>query len=71
MSMFRDSGPLTPREFQVLQQLGKGATYKMGAKAIGVEPCTFSDHVKTLYRKLNVNTAHGAVAQGFRLGMLK
>jgi two-component system nitrate/nitrite response regulator NarL len=47
---------LTPRESEVLTYLSKGFTVKEIASLMGIKWFTVSDHIKSIYRKLNVSS---------------
>lgn len=52
---------LTRREKEVLQQLCRGKSYKMVAGALFVSHDTVRSHIKSIYRKLAVNSKSEAV----------
>lgn len=62
--------PLTPRETEVLQFLGKGKSRKMIAAACVIGEHTVGDHIKKIYEKLHVNCAHEAVARALELKLI-
>jgi len=53
---------LTPRERDVLESLGSGASYAECAEKLHLGLGTVQTHVKNLYRKLNITTKSEAVA---------
>ena len=61
---------LPPRQSQVLNLLADGLSYDEIAEVLHVAPSTVKTHSQALYRRLNVNDRVGAVAEGFRLGLL-
>lgn len=61
---------LTPREFEVLVQLGSGATNKEVAHSLGMSPKTVMHHSMAIYRKLGVRGRGEAAAWAHRHGML-
>lgn len=62
---------LTARERDVLELLAKGLTYAECAGALGIGVGTVQDHVKRLYRKLDVTTKAEASAWAVRHGLLE
>ncbi|MCP4740963.1 MAG: response regulator transcription factor [Actinomycetales bacterium] len=67
-----DSGPqLTKRELEVLQGIAKGLQAKEQAADLFVSVATVRSYQRNLYTKLGVNDRGGAVAEGFRLGLLR
>lgn len=53
---------LSQRELQVLARLAEGDSYKEIAQRFGISVQTVNDHIKNLYRKLEVHSrAHAAV----------
>ena len=54
--------PLTPRERDVLTCLEQGATYAECAEQLGITLGTVQTHIKSLYRKLDVNSRSAAAA---------
>lgn len=48
--------PLTEKETAVLTDLAEGFRYKEVARLHGISPHTVADHVKSIYRKLAVNS---------------
>ncbi len=61
---------LTSRELEVLQLLAEGLTNERIAERIGLSPRTVKTHVQNLLGKLDVPDRTGAVARGFRLGLI-
>ncbi len=53
---------LSPREMQVLRLLYRGETVVQIARSLGVRPATVRSQVKSLLRKLDVNSQLAAVA---------
>jgi DNA-binding NarL/FixJ family response regulator len=62
---------LTPREVELLQQFAKGESYKTAARMLGISPLTVGNHVKSIYRKLAVNSRGEAVYAAMKSGKLK
>lgn len=52
---------LTPRETDLLHQFAAGHSYKEAARNLGISPHTVGNHVKAIYRKLEVNSRSEAV----------
>ena len=61
---------LTPREQQLLTLFAKGHSYKSAARELGISPLTVGDHVKAIYRKLEVNSRGEAVFAAVQRGQL-
>jgi DNA-binding NarL/FixJ family response regulator len=62
---------LTPREIELLKLFAKGASYKEAARSLEISPLTVGNHVKSIYRKLAVNSRGEAVYSAMRSGQLK
>lgn len=62
---------LSNRESEILTLLSEGFVKKQIADQLGIGIHTVGDHVKKIYRKLNVPNAPSAVSKGFRSGILK
>jgi DNA-binding NarL/FixJ family response regulator len=62
---------LTPRELEVLQLLAEGLTNERIGERIGLTSRTVKTHVQNLLLKLDVPDRTGAVARGFRLGLIR
>jgi|GEM_PF-6093710 len=56
-------GTLTQRELDVMRLLAEGLTNKLIAQKLFVTPNTIKRHLKSIFRKLKVNTRSGAVAK--------
>jgi DNA-binding NarL/FixJ family response regulator len=54
---------LTERERQVLECMVKGMSYKMAAADLDIAYHTVHDHIKSIYKKLHVNSAPEAVRE--------
>jgi DNA-binding NarL/FixJ family response regulator len=69
----RDTGAaaLSPRELEVLQLLAEGLTNQTIGERLELSPRTVKTHVQNLLVKLDVPDRTGAVARGFRLGLLR
>lgn len=69
----RDRGvtQLTPRELEVLQLLAEGLTNQQVGSRLELSPRTVKTHVQNLLVKLDTPDRTGAVARGFRLGLIR
>ena len=67
----RDASGLTAREIEVLTLIANGHTLKDVGKALGISRFTVGDHVKMIYRKLNVASRAEAALQAARLGIVR
>ena len=61
---------LSAREKEILILLGEGLLKKQIADQLGIGFHTVGDHVKHIYRKLNVPNAPAAVSKAYRSGIL-
>lgn len=58
---------LTPREMDLLRAFAAGRTYKEAARDLAISPHTVGNHVKSIYRKLEVRSRSEALrAAGFK-----
>ena len=62
---------LSPRERQILAQIGQGRSNKEIARDLGSSPETIKSHVKHIFIKLDVSRRAQAVLHGQRLGLLR
>lgn len=62
---------LTEKEILVLTDLAKGFRYKEVARLHGISPNTVADHVKSIYRKLAVNSRSEAVFEAVQAGLIQ
>ena len=62
---------LTAREVDLLQQFCAGKSYKEAARALDISPHTVGNHVKSIYRKLEVNSRSEAIREAQRGGELR
>ncbi len=62
---------LSQRESEILTLLSEGFVKKQIADRLGIGIHTVGDHVKQIYRKLNVPNAPAAVSKAYRSGILK
>jgi DNA-binding NarL/FixJ family response regulator len=65
-----DTIGLTPREYDVLRQLGQGRDARRAAAALGMSVHTARDHIKALMAKLGAHTQLEAVVRAERLGLI-
>jgi DNA-binding NarL/FixJ family response regulator len=56
---------LSARECELLQAFAKGQSYKEAARTLGISPHTVGTHVKSIYRKLEVNSRSEAIREAF------
>lgn len=56
-----DDTGLTPREIDLLRAFAAGRSYKEAARDLGISPHTVGNHVKSIYRKLEVRTRGDAL----------
>lgn len=61
---------LTPREREVLVLIAKGFHVKRVAQLLEISPNTCSGYVKTIYRKLDINSRAEATLEAARLGYI-
>ena len=57
---------LSPREKEVLKQMADGMLTKEIADALSISTHTVTNHIRSIYNKLHVNTNTGAVAKAIR-----
>ena len=62
---------LTPRELDLLKLFATGASYKEAARALEISPLTVGNYVKSIYRKLAVNSRGEAVYEAISGGHIK
>ena len=65
-----DSGPLTPREREVLAMMAEGAANKTIAWKLNISEHTAKFHVASILAKLNAGTRAEAVALGVKRGLI-
>ncbi|MEV5895619.1 response regulator transcription factor [Nonomuraea fuscirosea] len=72
MSRVRSSatGPLSPRELEVLQLVAGGATNREAAAKLFVTEATVKSHLLNIYGKLGVGDRAAAVTEAFNRGLL-
>lgn len=61
---------LTPRESEVLTFLSKGFTIKEIAGLMGIKWFTVNDHIKSIYKKLNVSSRAEAAVLASKQGLV-
>ncbi len=61
---------LTPRERDVLGCLVQGMSYKAAARVLDISIDTVRSHIRTVYRKLQVNNVAEAVGRALRDGLV-
>ena len=71
MGRQRKTGPLTPREIQVLKLVSEGLTSSKIADKMDLRDSTVNYHLCNVYRKLEVHSRLQAVIAGVRLGLIK
>ncbi len=59
---------LTARETELLQAFAAGKSYKEAARLLDISPHTVGNHVKSIYRKLEVNSRSEAIREARRGG---
>ena len=65
-----DHEQLTPRESEVLTYLSKGFTIKEIANLMGIKWFTVNDHIKSIYKKLNVSSRAEAAVLASKQGLV-
>jgi DNA-binding CsgD family transcriptional regulator len=62
--------PLTPRQYEVLAELARGASTEQIAASLGIARETVRNHVRGVLRSLRVHSRLEAVAEARRRGLL-
>ena len=65
-----DHERLTPRETEVLTYMSKGFTIKEIASLMGIKWFTVNDHIKSIYKKLNVSSRAEAAVVASKQGLV-
>ena len=65
-----DHERLNPRESEVLTYLSKGFTIKEIASLMGIKWFTVNDHIKSIYKKLNVSSRAEAAVLASKQGLV-
>jgi len=61
---------ITPREQEVLSLLVEGCNYKLISERLSISIDTVRNHIKSIYRKLQVHSKSQAVAKAIREGLV-
>ncbi|MBS0389449.1 MAG: response regulator transcription factor [Proteobacteria bacterium] len=61
---------LTAREIEVLGLFSRGLSYREAAASLGISAHTVGDHVKAIYRKLDVHSCTEAIFEARQLGLM-
>ena len=61
-----DAERLTPREIELLELFSRGHSYKLASRDLGISPLSVGNHVKSIYRKLQVHSRGEAVYEAVR-----
>lgn len=59
---------MTDRERDVLNMFSRGLSYREAAKTLGLSTHTVNDYVKSIYRKLDVNSRNEAIFEAVQYG---
>lgn len=65
-----DLPQLTAKETNVLNVIARGYSYKEAAQHLNISPNTVPNHIKNIYRKLQVHSRGEAVYEAMRLGII-
>jgi len=65
-----DLPQLTTKESSVLNVIARGYSYKEAADHLNISPNTIPNHIKNIYRKLQVHSRGEAVYEALRLGII-
>lgn len=65
-----DNQHLTNRETDILKLLSQGFLKKEIADQLDIAPSTVAEHVKRIYKKLNVQNAPAAISRAYKTGIL-
>ena len=61
---------LTPRELEILAQVGEGLSNKSIARRLSISAHTVKYHLEAIFAKLGVRSRAEAVTRGLRHGLL-
>jgi DNA-binding NarL/FixJ family response regulator len=67
----RQTGRLSPREQQVLQQIADGSENKQIARELGRSEATVKTYIRGVFERLGVSSRAEAVAVGLRIGVIE
>src|SRR2546430_9710575 len=59
--------PLSPRDRELLQEVGKGKTNAAIARTLGISPATVKKHLEHIYEKLGVSGQVAALARALAI----
>ena len=65
-----DLPQLTLKETSVLKVIARGYSYKEAAEHLNISPNTIPNHIKKIYKKLQVHSRGEAVYEALRLGII-
>jgi len=65
-----DNNLLTPREQDVLRQLGKGRSYQETADELNISPHTVHSYIKSSYEKVQASDRKQLLHKARRLGWI-
>lgn len=67
---YENHAELTPREIDVLQLVGKGYSVPKVSEMLNISKNTTSGYIKTIYKKLNINSRAEASLEASKLGIV-
>ena len=65
------SSDLTRREYEILEGLVDGLSYKMIAAKFYISPDTVKNHIQGIYKKLHVHSKGEAISLALKTGMVR
>jgi len=65
-----DEMPISPRELEVLALIAEGLPQKQIGDALQISAYTVTDHLKQIYKRLNVVNAPQAISEAYKTGIL-
>ena len=65
------TGPLSPRETEVVRYISQGKTHEEIGIILGISSETVRSHTKSIQRKLDCTNSASAVTRAFELGILR